>query len=198
MKSSGELDLLHRGRDHADAGPADRHVVLVGLMGAGKSTVARALAGRLDRPVADSDGDLERTSGLTAEEWRVQQGTSALHAREASILLEALAMRRPAVICAAASTIERARCRKALRASGAIVVWLKARPNTLAARFEREIHRPRFGSDPAAVLGRQATRRDPLFAAAAAITIDVDRLEPAAVVAEIEEALTVMPVSVRA
>jgi shikimate kinase len=152
MKSSGELDLLHRRRDHAGVVPADRHIVLVGLMGAGKSTVGRVLAARLHRPVADSDRDLELASGLTAEEWRDQRGTRALHAREASILLEALSMRRPAVICAAASTIERARCREALRASAAIVVWLRARPDTLAARFEREIHRPRFGSDPAAVL----------------------------------------------
>jgi len=189
MKSSRELELLHRRRDHAGGLPADRHVVLVGLMGAGKSTVGRALAGRLDRPIADSDRDLERASGLTAEEWRGQRGTRALHAHEASILLEALALGRPAVVCAAASTIERARCREALRASAAIVVWLKARPDTLAARFAREGHRPRFGSDPGAVLARQAARRDPLFEASAAITIDVDRLEPAAIVARIERAL---------
>jgi shikimate kinase len=159
-------------------------------MGAGKSTVGRALADRLDRPVVDSDRELERASGLNAEEWRDQRGTRALHAREASILLEALSMRRPAVICAAASTIEREPCRAALRRSAAIIVWLKARPDTLAARFAREGHRPRFGSDPRAVLVRQAARRDPLFQAMAAVTIDVDQLDPPAVVAQIEHALS--------
>jgi shikimate kinase len=158
-------------------------------MGAGKSTVGRALAARLDRPLADSDRDLERATGLTAEEWRRQRGTRALHAHEASILLEALSMGRPAVIGAAASTIERAGCREALRASGAIVVWLRARPDTLAARFAREVHRPRFGADPRLVLVRQAARRDPLFEAASAITIDVDQLGPPAIAARIDHAL---------
>jgi shikimate kinase len=174
----------------ADLAPGDRHIVLVGLMGAGKSIVGRALAVRLGRPVADSDRDLERATGLTAEEWRRQHGTRALHAREASILLEALSIHRPAVICAAASTMERPACRQALRTSAAIEVWLKAGPDTLAARFGGEVHRPRFGSDPRAVLVRQAARRDPLFAAMAAIIIDVDQLDPWAIVDQIEYALT--------
>jgi len=187
------MRLATKPEHDADAAPVDRHIVLVGLMGAGKSTVGHALAARLGRPVADSDRDLEEASGLTAEEWRGQRGTRALHKREASVLLEALSKQRPAVICAAASTIERPRCRQTLRTSAAIVVWLRARPDTLAARFGCEVHRPRFGSDPLRVLIRQATRRDPLFETMAAIVVDVDQLDPTAIVVQIERALMAFP-----
>src|SRR5689334_14413518 len=68
-----------------------RHVVLMGLMGSGKSTVGRPLAARLDRPFVDNDDRLAARTGQTAREVAAAEGADALHAREAAVLVDALA-----------------------------------------------------------------------------------------------------------
>lgn len=84
----------------------DRPVVLLGLMAAGKTSVATRLAELLGRPVRDSDRDLERRYGATAAEQYRRHGVEVLHAREASQLREALAARPAPVIAAAASVVD--------------------------------------------------------------------------------------------
>ena len=66
------------------------HIVLVGLMGSGKSTVAAALAAALGVPLRDSDADIERDTGLTGRDIAARDGIDALHALEARHLLDAL------------------------------------------------------------------------------------------------------------
>ena len=68
-----------------------RHVVLVGLMGAGKTTVGRRLAARLGWPWHDSDADIEAATGMTVRELRDRDGVDAMHDLEAAQLLQALA-----------------------------------------------------------------------------------------------------------
>src|SRR3546814_19773363 len=86
--------------------PTDRHIVLLGLMGAGKSSVGRRVAKRLDRELIDGDVVLdERTGGMTAAEVADSEGIDALHDMEAQIALDALASTTPAVIGPAASTL---------------------------------------------------------------------------------------------
>ena len=136
-------------------------VVIVGLMGSGKTTVASALAEHLGWPVSDSDRVLERRLGQTVRTVRDQMGTDALHALEADHLLEALAGQAPIVIAPAASVVDRADCREALAAPDTLVVWLRADPTILAARFARGPHRPLYGPDPATFLADQAAARDP-------------------------------------
>ena len=69
---------------------AGHKVVLMGLMGAGKTTVGRGLAARLGWPFHDSDDDLARATGVTARQLVARDGTVVLHAVEAAVLLRRL------------------------------------------------------------------------------------------------------------
>jgi shikimate kinase len=166
------------------------HVVVVGLMGSGKTVVGRRLAASLGWPCRDSDGEIEAATGLTVRQLRDRDGVDAMHALEARHLLDALAAPEPSVISAAASTVEVPACRAAMSDPGVAVVWLRATPETLARRFSaRDRHRPEYGASPEAFLAEQAARRHPLFASLDPIVIDVDRIRPAEVAARAVEAL---------
>jgi shikimate kinase len=153
-------------------------VVLVGLMGAGKTAVGRRLATRLEWPWHDSDAEIEAATGLTVRQLRDRDGVEAMHDLEAAQLLHALADPGPSVISAAASVIDAKGCRSALAARDLAVIWLRASPTVLAARFPAEDHRPAFGASPRAFLEEQAARREPLLRALDPIVIDVDRIDP--------------------
>lgn len=156
-----------------------RHVVVVGLMGAGKSSVGRRLARQLGWAWHDSDRDIQAASGLTVRQLRDRDGVDAMHAVEARQLLDALADPAPSVISAAASTIEVPECRRALATPDVAVIWLRASPRKLARRFvTADQHRPEFGSSPEAFLTAQAKRRNPLFASLDPIVVDVDAISP--------------------
>jgi shikimate kinase len=162
-----------------------RHVVLVGLMGSGKTTVGRLVAAELCRPLRDSDADIEAREGRTVRELDEVLGTGAMHRQEAEVLLAALASPEPAIVLAAASTIEDEACLHALRDPSLLVAWLRISPATAAARFASRGHRPRFGDDPATFLAEQAARRDPLFASVAGLTLDADDAPPGALAARV-------------
>jgi shikimate kinase len=169
--------------------PSIRQVVLVGLMGVGKTTVGRRLAVALGRAWRDSDADLQAATGRTVRELRDEEGVDAMHAREAAQLLDALAAEGPTVVSAAASVVDVEDCRRALEAPGVAVVWLRADPVTLAERFGSDPHRPAYGDDPADFLADQAARRDPRFAAVADLVVDTDGLDPDEVVGRVIDGL---------
>jgi shikimate kinase len=153
---------------------AFRQIVVVGLMGSGKTTIGGRLAPLLGRPFHDSDEGIEARTGRSAKELKDELGEDAMHALEADDLLSALDGE-PAVIAAAASTIESEACRQALGASDVAVVWLRGLPAVLAARFASGSHRPSFGTDPQTFIADQARRREPLFESLASIVVDIDR-----------------------
>lgn len=154
----------------------NKPVVLIGLMGSGKSTVARLLSGRLGLSVSDSDPFLKGKYGHSAAEIAVREGTDVLHDREAEHVLDALAGP-PAIITAAASSIERPEVRQAMRQ--ALVVWLDAPDHVLAERMKSSDHRPPF--DPALM----RARREPYFREVADLTCDVAAHSPEQVVERI-------------
>jgi shikimate kinase len=151
-----------------------RHIVLVGLMASGKTTIGRKVASRLGWRHVDSDAELEAVRGRTAREINAAEGIDRLHRLEAELLLAALAEPTPGVISAAASTIEDPACREALTRPDVAVVWLRAEPRTLAARLHPGGHRPELGPDPEAYLEAQAARRNPLFESVHPIAIDIE------------------------
>jgi shikimate kinase len=156
-----------------------RHIVLVGLMAAGKTTVGRGLAEALGWPFSDSDAWIERERGTTVKALADEIGVDGMHELEAAHLLHALAEPGPSVIAAAASTIDNPTCREALADPGVTVIWLRGDPAALARRFDVQRHRPRFGLAPEQLLAEQATERDPLFRALDPIVVDTDHRKPA-------------------
>jgi shikimate kinase len=160
-----------------------KHVVITGLMGAGKTTVGRELAERLGWSWLDSDRDIEASTGATVRELRDREGVAAMHARERAHLLDALSATSPNVISAAASVIDDPAARVAMRRPGVVVIWLHARPDVLAERFDSaDEHRPAYGDHPQAFLAEQAAHREPLLGEVRAHVIDVDTITPDEVV----------------
>jgi shikimate kinase len=156
-----------------------RHVVLVGLMGSGKTTVGRALAAALGLPFSDSDAAIERERGSTVQELADELGVEEMHELESRHLLRALEAPEPSVIAAAASTIDDPACRAALAAPGVRTIWLRAAPDVLARRFDRQRHRPRFGRSPGDLLAEQAAERDALFRSLHPIELETGGQDPA-------------------
>jgi shikimate kinase len=160
-------------------------VVLVGMMGAGKTTVGTALARRLGRPYWDSDAEIRRTAGRGVAEVFADDGEERLHQREAEVLDAALDREGPAVIGAPASVALDAGLSRRLGREH--VVWLRAMPTTLAARVAEGPPRP-FLSTTATVLDTVtalAAERSGRFAAIATHVVDVDGKSVPAIVDEI-------------
>jgi shikimate kinase len=166
------------------------HVVLVGLMGSGKTSVGRALAKRLGLPFSDSDADIERTTGRTVAELAGTIGVEEMHELEAQQLLQALAEPTPSVIATAASTIDDPACRAALADPALAVVWLQAAPEALAKRFRSSGHRPTFGESPEKLLAHQAAERDSEFAGLDPIAIETGGKTVETTVEDVLSALT--------
>jgi shikimate kinase len=154
-----------------------RHVALVGLMGAGKTTVGRELAARLGRPLRDNDDELRRRTGATPAELDRTRGIDELHAEEAVTAKEVLAAREPAVVTIAASAIADAAVRAALEET-AVVVWLHAGPDVLVDRLADPGVRPEFAASLRDIVGNQATERDRWFRGVADADYDTSVFSP--------------------
>ena len=158
---------------------ADQHLVLVGLMGSGKTTVARIVAERLGRRVIDSDAVIEAATGRTVREIFASDGEDAFREFESAALLDALATPEPAVIAAAGGVVLRAENRAALKQSNAKVVWLCASPALLVERVTSGGHRPLLDDDPAGTLQRMHAARESLYREVADAIVLVDNRTPA-------------------
>jgi shikimate kinase len=143
------------------------HVVLVGMMGAGKTTTGTALAAALGRPFVDSDVALTERTGTTGATLASRQDVAALHDLEAELLVGALADPRPAVVAAAASVVESPACRAALR--DAFVVWLQVPASDLQHRAACGDHRRPLSAPAGEEL---LERRRPWFEAVADLCLD--------------------------
>jgi shikimate kinase len=167
-----------------------RHVVLVGLMGSGKTTVGLPLAVRLGRTFVDNDVVLETQTGRKAREIAAAEGAEALHLREAEALVFALSRLAPAVVAAAAAAPMEPFAAAAMRFHD--VVYLRATLLVLAARLARapdDGHRPFLADDARATLAAQFAARDERYRALATLVVDADAEGPEAIVDEISSAL---------
>jgi shikimate kinase len=165
----------------------DAHVVLIGMMGSGKTTVGRRLAAELGRPLVDSDAQVEARTGRTVREIFESDGEAAYRVLEREALVDALAEAEPSVVAAAGGVVLDPGNRAVLRAAGT-VVWLRARPEVLARRVSAgRDHRPLLGDDPLAALRRLDAERHPLYEEVADLVVDVDDLSTGQVVTAVLE-----------
>lgn len=153
------------------------HIVLIGMMGAGKTTVGSRLARALDRPFVDSDVQVEQRTARTVREIFETDGEPAYRVLEAEVLAEALASEEPAVIAAAGGTILDPSNRERMRQCGT-VVFLDAQPGDLVGRVGGQDHRPLLRDDPAGVLAEMERARRPLYESTAEHVVDVSSRGP--------------------
>jgi shikimate kinase len=159
-------------------------VVLVGLMGTGKTTVGTLLAERLGYPFIDTDDVIWDRTGRTVRQIFEEDGEPAFRRLETEVLVDSLAPGGPAVIAAAGGVVLNETNRQALRGSDAHVVWLRAKPAVLVDRVAGQGHRPLLDDDPAATLAAMHASRDALYAEVADSVIDVDDRTPEDVLAK--------------
>ncbi len=158
-------------------------ILLVGLMGSGKSTVGRRLSARTGWPYLDNDQLVAEVSGRPAPELIADEGEDALHAFEAAAFELALTKPTPVIVGLAGWLVTDEARRARIRDAGT-VVWLRAGPATLLQRSGSG-----RGRRPEALvpewIKRTAAERTPMFEEVADLVIDVDRLEPNQVVQRI-------------
>jgi len=159
----------------------DQHLVLVGLMGTGKSTVGRVLAQRLHRRLVDTDAEVEARAGRTVRQIFADEGEAVFRKLETEALAEALDSVPPVVIAAAGGVVLAPENRLALKRAAAKVVWLSADPSLLVSRAKAAGHRPLLDADPAGVLEAMAVARQPLYREVAHVVVSVDGRSPSEV-----------------
>jgi shikimate kinase len=150
------------------------HLVLVGMMGTGKSTVGRIVAERLGVAFHDTDDLVEQRAGRSVRELFREEGEDAFRRLETEVLVDALAAEEPAVVAAAGGVVLRPENRAALAAADARVVWLCAEPETLLERVRNGMHRPLLDDDPEGTLRRMHADREPLYREVADAIVSVD------------------------
>lgn len=162
-------------------------VVLVGMMGSGKSTVGGAFADLTGWRYLDNDDVVRAATGRPSEKIAASDGAAALHEAEAAALRHALSMPRPLIVGAAAWVVLDPGSVELLRRQPA-VVYLCARPETLHARIGAGTGRRDDATDIDWLRAR-STERDATYRDIATITIDTDGIDPGAIAERILEAL---------
>ena len=154
------------------------HVVLVGMMGSGKTSVGERLAAQLGLPFVDSDRQVEARTGRTVREIFETNGEAAFRFEERAVLEEAMRAGSPSVIAAAGGSVTEAPVRDLLRSlvdRGGHVVWLRSDPAVLVDRVGVEDHRPLLADDPEGVLERLHHEREGLYRYVADIVVEEQR-----------------------
>jgi shikimate kinase len=150
------------------------NVVLVGLMGAGKTTVGRLLAKQLNLSFVDSDHEIEARTGVKVPVIFEIEGEAGFRAREAQTIAE-LCERQNIVLATGGGAVLNADSRRLLRGCGQ-VIYLRAQPNDLWARTRHDKNRPLLRTDdPVAKLTRLFSERDPLYRDVAHLIVDTGR-----------------------
>jgi len=151
-----------------------RSLYLVGMMGAGKTTVGRLLARRLKLRFLDCDEEIERRCGVNVPLIFEIEGEAGFRAREAQVLAE-LTRLEDVVLATGGGAVLAEENRKALVAGGT-VIYLRARPEDLYERVRHDRHRPLLATpDPLARLRELHAERDPLYHAVADIVVETGR-----------------------
>jgi shikimate kinase len=155
----------------AQTGPQDaavaaalgaRCVVLVGMMGAGKSTIGRRMAARLRLPFLDADSEIEAAAGMSIPDIFETHGEPHFRDGEARVIARLLD-NGPAVIATGGGAFMREETRNRIR-DKALSIWLKADAEIIMRRVRRRADRPLLQTaDPAATVDRLLVEREPVY-----------------------------------
>lgn len=156
------------------------HLVIVGAMGAGKTSVGRLLADRLGLPFLDSDQILEARAGETGGEIAARDGVGRLHVMELEVFLETCQSPDRVVISPAASVVDHEAGREVLASN--ITIWLTAPDEILAARIADGGHRRDVSDEERQNL---RARREPWFEELSRFSVDTGSRTPEEVVTTI-------------
>jgi shikimate kinase len=161
--TSNELPAAPAARP--DLPPPDRSIVMVGLMGAGKTAIGKRLAQRLDLPFVDTDKEIEQAAGCAIPEIFARFGEPAFRDGERRVIARLLGGQ-PLVLATGGGAFMNDETR-ALIKDASLSIWLDADIPTLVERVARRNHRPLLkGRDPGEVLRELAAVRNPVYAEA--------------------------------
>jgi shikimate kinase len=143
-----------------------RSIVLIGMMGVGKSSIGRRLAGRLGIPFVDADAEIEKAAGMSIADIFAHRGEADFRSGEARVIARLLEGG-PQVLAAGGGAFMNAATREAIRAKG-VSVWLKADLDVLLRRIsKRRNERPLLQTgDPEETLRALLIEREPIYAQA--------------------------------
>lgn len=165
----------------------NRSLVLVGMMGAGKSSVGRKLAARLVLPFADADTEIETAAGMTIPEIFEIRGEPDFRSGEARVIARLLDGG-PQVLATGGGAYMNAETRKIIGEKG-VSIWLRAEFEVLMRRIRRRTDRPLLQTaDPEATLKRLIDERYPVYALAE-LTVDSRDVSHDVIVEELIAAL---------
>ncbi len=164
-----------------------RNVILIGFMGAGKTTVGFKLSYRLRRTVIDTDKEIERDEQRTISEIFAADGEEYFRNRETMCLQKLIKTAGGQIISVGGGLPLREENRKLLHELGQ-VFYLRARAETIYERVKHDTARPLLqGKDPEARIRTMIAEREPFYRAAADIVIDVDDKDFEQILCEIEK-----------
>ena len=177
-------------RDDPAALPASltgRSIVLVGLMGAGKTSIGRRLAARLGLPFHDADVEIELAAGCSIAELFTRFGEPEFRAGERRVIRRLLAGE-PIVLATGGGAFMDPETRTTIRRDG-VSLWLRASLPTLVRRVAQRSHRPLLANgDPAQILQGLMDKRNPIYAEAD-LVVDCGEESPDTTTAQVLEAL---------
>ncbi len=152
---------------HAALGAAlgRRSIVLVGMMGAGKSSIGRRLAARLGIPFSDADAEIEQAAGMSVADIFEAHGEPSFRSGEARVIARLLE-NGPQVLATGGGSFMNPETRARIHEKG-VSVWLKADVEVLLRRVRRRNDRPLLRSDdPAMTLANLLAAREPIYSEA--------------------------------
>ncbi|MSO59266.1 MAG: shikimate kinase [Ilumatobacteraceae bacterium] len=169
--------------------PSSTHLVLIGLMGSGKTTIGRRVAAQTGRHFYDTDAMVEADCGLKVRQIFAQWGEPEFRRLEHIALITALAVKEPGVIAAAGGVVLSDQNREALQTARdegrARIVWLKAQTATLLSRVQNGVHRPLLDANPAVAMQAMHDQRTQWYQDLATAVVSTDELSASRVVAAV-------------
>ncbi len=189
-KNKPETDAAAAQAVHAGLG--GRSIVLVGLMGCGKSSIGRRLAARLELPFIDADDEIERAAGRSIPDIFAEHGEAYFREGERKVI-QRLLCSGPQVLATGGGAFMNADTRASIRDCG-ISIWLKAELPVLMRRVAKRDNRPLLKQkDPEAVMRQLMETRYPVYAEAD-LTVDSREVAHDVIVGEIVHMLAQSPV----